>query len=116
MLLIIHHYSNSSCFHRRIILEATLQDFLIQPSPFDRIIARLVLCVSHVDFRQSTDLIGLAGLEGMAGKHKQTLAVPFMSPCCSQTFDWLILQKTPSRISQGGVVAHHIFKRQPSLT
>lgn len=58
-------------------LEATLQGFPIQPSPFASITARLMLCVSHADFRQSADLIRLAGLAGMPGKHKQTLSVPF---------------------------------------
>lgn len=57
-------------------LEAMSQGFPIQPIPFATIIARLVLCVSHADFRQSADLIHLAGLEGMPGKHKQTLPVP----------------------------------------
>lgn len=42
-------------------LEATLQGFPIQPIPFASVIAKLMLCVSHADFRQSADLIRLAG-------------------------------------------------------
>lgn len=60
-------------------LEAMLQSFPFQPIPSASIIARLMLCISHADFRQSADLIHLAGLEGMPGKHKQTLPVPLES-------------------------------------